>query len=151
MPQFERALAIDPKMPEAHYYLGESLVMKGQQAEGLSHWRQALKLDPGNLELLNDTAWLLATSADAALRNGAEAVPLAERAVQISQAHEPTLMGTLAAAYAEAGNYEKAIETEQHAADLATQQGKQELAATLRGRLAILQARTPIRQQPKAN
>ena len=100
---------------------------------------------------MNDTAWLLATSADAALRNGSEAVPLAEHAVQISQAHEPALIGTLAAAYAEAGNFDKAIESEQRAADLATQQGKQRLAATLQGRLAILQARTPIRQKEKAN
>jgi Flp pilus assembly protein TadD len=134
-------------MVEAHSYLGMALVMKGQGVEGLAHWRQALRKDPDNLQVLDDTAWLLATSADAALRNGSEAIPLAERAVQLTSGHEPELLGTLAAAYAEAGEFDKAVELEQRATDLATQQGKTRLAATLGGRLAQFQAKVPIRQR----
>ena len=147
IPHFERALQISPNMVEAHSYLGMALVMKGQGVEGLAHWRQALRKDPDNLQVLNDTAWLLATSADAALRNGSEAIPLAERAVQLTSGHEPELLGTLAAAYAEAGEFDKAVELEQRATDLATQQGKTRLAATLGGRLAQFQAKVPIRQR----
>ena len=147
IPQFERALQLAPNMAEAHYYLGMALVMKGRAAEGLAHWRQALRKEPDNLQALNDTAWLLSTSSDAALRNGSEAISLAEHAVQITSGREPAILGTLAAAYAESGDFDKAIETDQRAADLATQQGNARLAEALEGRLAKFQAKTPIRQR----
>jgi cytochrome c-type biogenesis protein CcmH/NrfG len=46
---------------EAHYFLGVALVMKGRRAEGLAHWRQALRKEPDNVQVLNETAWVLAT------------------------------------------------------------------------------------------
>jgi tetratricopeptide (TPR) repeat protein len=146
-PHFERALQIAPNLAEAHYYLGMTLVMRGQGAEGLKHWRQALKKDPDNARTLNDTAWLLATSSDAALRNGNEAVALAQHAVQLTRGRAPEILGTLAAAYAEAGVFDKAQETEQQAADLATRQGNTRLAEVLEGRRPLFEANKPIRQQ----
>jgi len=142
----ERALQLSPDMVEARLDLGEALMKSGQKAEALALWRQALRLAPDNLRVLNDTAWALATCSDAALRNGAEAVTLAEHAVQLSSGREPALLGTLAAAYAEAGRFDKAVELEKRATDVATQEGNAPLAATLRARLAQLQANTPIRQ-----
>jgi Flp pilus assembly protein TadD len=121
--------------------------MKGQRAGALKHWRLALKQEPDNVKVLNDLAWLMATSPDAALRNGSEAVALASRAVTLTQQHEPMLLGTLAAAYAEAGDFDKAAETQQKAVELANQQGNARLASLLQGRLALLQGKTPIRQQ----
>ena len=147
IPHFERALQIAPNMADAHYYLGLALVMQGHGAAGLAHWRQALKSDPDNLQALNDAAWLLATSPDAALRNGSGAIPLARHAVELTSGRAPELIGTLAAAYAEAGDFDKAIETEQQAIDLATREGNTRLAALLNSRLALLQAKTPIRQR----
>ena len=147
IPHFERALQLSPNDADAHYYLGMALVMKGRGAEGLGHWRRALRKDPDNLLALNDAAWLLATSSDAALRNGSEAVSLAGHAVQLTSGHEPMLLSTLAAAYAEAGEFDKAIELEQRATDLATQQGNTRLAATFADRLALFQAKSPIRQR----
>jgi tetratricopeptide (TPR) repeat protein len=96
---------------------------------------------------LNDLAWLLATSQDAALRNGSEAVALASHAVRLTREHEPMLLGTLAAAHAEAGDFDKAVETQQRAVELANRQGNARLAALLQARLALLQGKTPIRQQ----
>ena len=147
IPEFERALQISPNMVRAHSHLGMALVMKGRAAEGLAQWRQVLKEEPDNLRALNDAAWLLATSQDAGLRNGKEAVQLAQHAEQITSAQEPSVLGTLAAAYAEAGAFDKAIEAEQQATDLAKQQGKAELAADLGGRMTLLQTRMPIRQK----
>jgi tetratricopeptide (TPR) repeat protein len=147
IPEFERALQISPNMVRAQSHLGMALVMKGRAAEGLAQWRQVLKEEPDNLRVLNDAAWLLATSPDADLRNGKEAVQLAQHAEQITSAQEPSVLGTLAAAYAEAGAFDKAIEAEQQATDLAKQQGKAELAADLGGRMTLLQARLPIRQK----
>jgi len=147
IPQFEQALQISPDMVAARSYLGMTLAMKGQASAGLAQWRQALKKEPDNLQLLNEAAWVLATSSDPALRNGTEAISLAERAVRLTAAHDPALLGTLAAAYAESGAFEKAIELEQSAAILAAQQGDTDLAATLDNRIAMFKAKTPIRQR----
>jgi tetratricopeptide (TPR) repeat protein len=147
IPHFQSALKLAPRLLEARYYLGMALVMTGKRAEGLAEWRTALRKDPDNVAVLNETAWVLATSTDAKLRSGSEAVPLAEHAVKLTQAHEPAILGTLAAAYAEAGEFDKAVELEQRAAELASSQGNANLAAALNARLQLLEAKTPIRQQ----
>jgi len=146
MQHFERALALSPDVVDARYYLGKALVMTGQGDKGLAYWKQALSKDPDNLQVLNDTAWVLATSRDATLRNGNAALPLAEHAVELTSSHEPTILGTLAAVYAETGRFDEAIELEQRATELAMQQGNTALAESLKERLALFQVKTPIRQ-----
>jgi tetratricopeptide (TPR) repeat protein len=146
IPHLERAIEISPGLVDARYYLGAALMMNGEKAQALAQWRQALRQAPDNVRVLNDTAWLLATCADAALRNGTDAVALAGHAVELTSGREPALVATLAAAYAETGRFDRAVELEQRATDLATQQGNAPLAATLRTRLTALQAKTPIRQ-----
>ena len=117
-----------------------------RSVEGLAYWRQALSKDPDNLQVLNDFAWVLATSHDETLRNGNVALPLAEHAVALTSAREPALLGTLAAVYAENGRFDKAIELELQAVELATQQGNSTLAASLRTRLGLYRDKTPTRQ-----
>jgi tetratricopeptide (TPR) repeat protein len=146
VPHFERALTLSPDSVDARYNLGKALVMTGQGKEGLAYWKQALNKDPNNLQVLNDTAWVLATSRDAALRDGNAALLLAEHAVELTSQQEPAILGTLAAAYAESGRFEKAIELEQRATDLAMQQGNARLAQSLNERLALFQNKTPMRQ-----
>jgi tetratricopeptide (TPR) repeat protein len=146
VPHFERALALSPDAVDARYYLGKALVMSGRGTEGLAYWKQALRKDPDNLQVLNDFAWVLATSHDETLRNGNAALPLAEHAVELTSAREPAILGTLAAVYAETGSFEKAIELEQRATKLAMQQGNARLAQSLNERLALFQNKTPIRQ-----
>jgi tetratricopeptide (TPR) repeat protein len=146
VPHFERALALSPDSVDARYTLGKALVLTGRGAEGLAYWKQALSKDPNDLRVLNDTAWVLATSSDAALRDGNAAVPLAEHAVELTSQKEPAVLGTLAAAYAEAGSFDRALEVEQRAIELATQQAKDSLAQTLKDRLVLFQAKTPVRQ-----
>ena len=147
VPHFEQALKIAPGYPDAHAYLGTALVMKGDKAGALKHWQVALKEDPNNLRVLSDTAWLLSTAPDPALRNGTEALRLANHAVELTQGRAPMLLGTLAAAYAETGQFPKAISTEQHACDLARQLGNQRMAGMLDARLTALQAGKPLRDQ----
>jgi len=147
IPHFDRALQLEPNLVEAHYFLGMALVMKGRRAEGLAHWRQALRKDPDNVQVLNETAWVLATTTDDALRNGGEAVALAEHAAQLTSGREPAVLGTPAAAYAETGSYDRAIDLEQKAADLATRQGNAPLAEMLSQRLTLFNQKTPVRQK----
>ena len=145
IPYYEKALAGNPGAAELRSQLGYALANRNRVAEALAQWRQALRQEPDNLRVLNDIAWMLATCADDAIRNGTEAVALAEHAVEIASGHQPSLLATLAAAYAEAGRFDKAVEFETRAIDLATWEGNAPLAATLRTRLAQLQAKAPIR------
>jgi tetratricopeptide (TPR) repeat protein len=146
-PHLQRAVQLNPKMVEARYYLGTALMMKGHAGEGLAEWKQALRTDPDNLQILNDTAWILATSADAALRNGREAVGLAGHAAELTAQKEPAILATLAAAYAETGQFEKAVEIERRAAEIARAQGNDAIAETLRARIPQFEAKTAIRER----
>jgi tetratricopeptide (TPR) repeat protein len=101
IPHFEQALQIAPQMVKAQYYVGMALITGGQAAQGLAQWRNALHQDPDNLRILNDAAWLMATSPDSALREGKEALRLAGRATQLTASRDPAILGTLAAACAE--------------------------------------------------
>jgi tetratricopeptide (TPR) repeat protein len=143
---FQGALVLMPGSADAHYYLGKALVLTGRVEDGLDHWKQALRNQPDSLQVLNDMAWVLATSRDDSLRNGEEALPLARHAAQLTSEQEPAILGTLSAVYAEMGQFDKAIELGQRAADLATQQSKTALAQNLTERLALFRSKTPIRQ-----
>lgn len=92
-------------------------------AEWLASLRQDLSRDPGSITAMNNLAVLLATAADPKLRNGAEAVRLAEKASEISSNENPVILSTLAAAYAESGRFPDAIRTSEKAIELARAAG----------------------------
>ena len=93
---------------------------------------------------------MLATCPEASVRNGAEAVELAQRAVQLSDGRVPAILGTLAAAYAEAGRFPEAVQTARKALDLATQRNELALAEEIKAKIPLYEAGTPFRepQQP---
>jgi hypothetical protein len=97
---------------------------------------------------LNNLAWRLATDPDATNRNGAKAVQLAEFACTFTDRQTPVLVGTLAAAYAEAGRFKEAIETAQKARDLAKAAGQPEVAEKNRQLLELYQSGRPCREPP---
>ncbi len=103
---------------------------------------------PDDVALLNETAWILATNPNASIRNGAEAIELAERAAQLSDRREPAVLGTLAAAYAEAGRFPEAVQTARKALQLAAEQNKRPLAESIKAKIALYEAQTPYREMP---
>ena len=117
--QLRAALQSDPADASAHFQLGSLLGQRGQTVEAISHYQQSLKLRPDAPEVLNNLAWIRATSADPALRNGPEAVREALKACELTHDQQPLFLGTLAAAYAEAGDFANAISTATRARDLA--------------------------------
>jgi Flp pilus assembly protein TadD len=131
--QFQEALRLKPDSAEAHNNLGLALLNQGQTDEAISQYLEALRLKPDfastyNPTLLNNLAWALATSPDASKRNGALAVQLAERACDLTHYSQPIMVGTLAAAYAEAGRFDDAVATAQKARDAALALGRKETA-----------------------
>jgi tetratricopeptide (TPR) repeat protein len=107
-----------------------------------------LEIDPNDGNALNNLAWVLATHPDDAIRNGKRAVELAEKAISLPGGVVPIVLRTLAAAYAEAGDFSKAMDTLQHAIDLAAAQNNTSLLATLRHEMELYQTRTPYRESP---
>ena len=146
MDLFQRALVLIPGSADAHYYLGKALVLTGHTADGLGHWKQALQSRPDSPQVLNDMAWVLATSRDDGVRNGEQALSLAQHAAQLTSEQEPAILGTLSAVYAEMGQFNKAIELGQRAADLARQQNKLALAQNLTEQLTLFRSNRPVRQ-----
>ena len=97
------------------------------------------------MALLNDTAWLLATNPNASVRSGPEAVELAQRAVKLSRGRGLVFLDTLAAAYATAGRFDKAVETAIEAHRLAVAAGKR--AEAIQTRLEFYRNHKPYQEQ----
>ncbi len=126
--QFQTVLQAAPRNFEADTWLARAWMAQGRTAEGITEFRRSLRLQPNQPEALNDLAWLLATSPDATVRDGAEAVKLAARACELTHNERPLLVGTLAAACAEAARWDEAVAAAQKAHDLAVADGLKALA-----------------------
>jgi tetratricopeptide (TPR) repeat protein len=146
IPHLQKAVAINPDFVEAQYYLGAALYYaRGRSREALVHWREVLRVQPGHLPALNQAAHVLAAANDASVRNGREAVQLAERAAALPGGQEPPILDTLAAAYAEVGRFTEAVETERRAMDIATSRNQTELREELAARIRLYEKKTPFR------
>ena len=141
---FQKALQINPDYAEAHNNLGLALLQKGSVDEAIAHFQRALEIRPDHVGTLVNLAWVLATCPQASLRNGNKAVELAQRANQFVGDGNPAVLGTLAAAYAEAGRFPKAVETAQRALQVAETQSNNALAETIRSQLKLYQAGIPF-------
>jgi tetratricopeptide (TPR) repeat protein len=126
--------------------LATALLRKGRAAEALSHYEEALRIEPLNARAQNNLAWLLATCPDASLRNGAKAVELARQANELSGGTDPSMLDTMGAAFAEAGRFKDATQTVQKAIELSRAAGRQDLVEELEGELKRYEAGLPCRQ-----
>jgi tetratricopeptide (TPR) repeat protein len=145
---YRQAIQINSNDPETYIYLGETLGQLSREREAITSYQAALKLNPDLPEALNNLALILATSSDDGLRNGAEAVPLAERACKLTQYHQPLFIETLAAAYAEAGRFKEAQAAVMKAGQLALDAGSTERAERDRQLLELYSANQPLRKPP---
>jgi Flp pilus assembly protein TadD len=144
--QWQKALAIRPRDAEAHRNVASALRKQGNVKEAIAEYEQALNIVPEDSVALNNLAWILATSSDASMRDGARAVTLAVKAVQASGGRDPNFVRTLAAARAEAGQFSEAVATAEAAKALASTQSKPELASRLAEEIALYRARVALRE-----
>jgi tetratricopeptide (TPR) repeat protein len=128
-------LVENPKDFYGHLGLATTLPHLGRTAEAEPHLKRALQTCPDTADALNNLAWTLATNPEAGLRDGRQAVELAKRACALTDYRETIMVGTLGAAYAEAGQFDQAIATAQQACALASAAGKTELLNINRGLL----------------
>jgi protein O-mannosyl-transferase len=151
MVQFQQAVQLKPKLANAHSDLAGLLLQKRRVSEAISHYQSAIDLQPANPYFLNNLAWVLATCPEASVRNGAKALSLAQRAERLSEGKNPAIVGTLAAAYAEAGRFPEALATAQHALELATAQTNSVQADMLRANIALFRAGSPFYEAGPTN
>ncbi len=146
MAHFQRGLELKPDYTDARNNLSFTRSLREELLKVLAGRRESLRSHPDDIVLLNETAWVLATNPNASIRNGAEAVELAQRAVQLSDGREPAVLGTLAAAYAEAGRFSEAVQAARTALQLAAEQNKQPLAESIKAKIALYEAQTPYHE-----
>jgi len=132
---YARALASYGAFPEARYALGALLFRQGYYEKAGVHLEQAgaLAMQEDNLEVLNDLAWLLATSAEPRLRNPEEALRLARRAAELTRYERFGHLATLAAAAAADAQFDEAVKWQARAVELAPSSE----AGILRSRLEL--------------
>jgi len=133
----------------AHYYEGLACDGMGRDEEALKHYQEALRLSPGTALYENDLAWMLATNPHEGIRNGAQAVQLAEEACRLTGGKEARFWGTLDAAYAEAGRYADAIAAATRARELAATVGQTQVVQAAEQRLQLYHDQKPYRSGPR--
>jgi protein O-mannosyl-transferase len=146
---YKKVLELRPDSADAYANLGSGFLAKGRVRDAIAAYRNALRISPENVPAQSNLAWLLATSSDPLLRNGSEAVLLAERADSESSRSEnhPIVLRILAAAYAEGGRFDEAKQTARQALQAAEIQGNATLANALRDEIALYDLGLPYHKE----
>ena len=145
IPHLRQAIELVPDLPLLSVELAELLTARGESAAAIAVLRQARRVHPDDWLAANNLAWILATDSDPEVRNGVEAVQLAEgvAARELDPARsrpapvfEIAILDVLAAAYAEQGRFDEAVRAIRRALDMARRNSDQ---ATVQGLAARLQ------------
>lgn len=131
--------------PETSTALANLLRSQGQCQQAIKLYTASLEARPNDILAANNLAWILATHPDDQFRDGAKAKQWAKVACRITKNQLSPLLGTLAAAHAELGEFEKAIEVSKSAIASARQFKKEDLAKRLAGRMEEYQKKKPFR------
>jgi tetratricopeptide (TPR) repeat protein len=140
-----KAIELDPNNAAAYAWRGGVYHRMGRYGRAISDYERSLQIEPDRMHVLNNLAWLLATCPEDEIRDGPRAVGLARRACELSKWQNPPMLGTLAAAYAETGQFEKAIEYQEKAISLVSEEKSDEY----RQPLELYHQRTPRRDSSK--
>jgi tetratricopeptide (TPR) repeat protein len=142
---FRRAVQLEPARASYRCSLAHALSRTGQPDAAAEQYREATRLAPNWLSNYDQEAAVRATAPDERLRNGRRAVDLAEQVCDATGYRQPHFLDTLAAAYAEAGNFDAAVKTARKALELASTGGPSGLADGLRQRIEQYEAHKPCR------
>jgi len=145
MAHYERALQIAPDIVEAHLNMGNILLQQDHEREAIEHYEKALNISPSSAKAQNNLGWALVTVSDRSLRNPARGLELAQKANR-SLADNSIVLHTLAAAFAENGQFDRSVEIARHALDIAVREGDEPLAQELRRELELYAHGFPYRR-----
>ena len=147
--QYREALRLKPGFPLAIVNLADALVAVHRPQEAIDLYRQALPTMPYDQALHRTLAWLLATRPPEAGDDPAEAVHAAERACSLEPRDDPDCLDALAAAYASAGLFDKAVAAAERAIDrMGPLPNAGERVEAIEARLALYRDGQPYREPP---
>ena len=147
--QFREAVRDDPDLADAHFNLGIALEKLDRPVEAAASYEHALALCHDEVDWLTRLAWLRATSTEPTARDGAEAVRLAERACELTKRQQPAPIDALAAAYAESGRWDEAIEMANRAVALARGLSLPAIADLIESRRQLYTRHQPCRESSR--
>lgn len=144
--ELETAQATAPGNADVKATLGNVLMKLGDFAGAAASFAAALERDPSHLQALNSLGWLRATAPEASLRDGGKAIELAERALRLPQSSQALALHTLAAAYAETGDFAQASATANRALAAAEKERKPAIIEAVRDELTLYETGLPYHQ-----
>jgi len=143
MADYDQAILIDPKSRLAYINRGLLYEAGGDYRKAFDDFEKAIRLNSGDAFAYNNLAWLLATCPNSAFRDGRKAVEFANKACELTQWKHPDWVDTLAAAFAETGDFAQAIKWETKYLETPNLAKSNAAGATIR--LKLYQARQPYR------
>jgi tetratricopeptide (TPR) repeat protein len=143
--RFTRALELDDDNFPCRRGRSDAAISIGDHPAALADLEKALALEPDDSGVLNNLAWLLATSPDDDIRDGKRAIELATKACEVTEWEEAHIISTLAAAYAEAGDFEAARKYSKQAVEKGAE--SEEVTEQLEAELASYEAAKPWRER----
>jgi Flp pilus assembly protein TadD len=146
MAQYHEAARLAPEDSRPHYLMGKAQLRQGRSAGAVAHFRDALRLNANDVQVLTWLARVLGADEKVEVRNGAEAVALAEPAKDLTEAKNPFVLDTLAVAYAEAGRFSDAARTVQAAINISNAANDADAVTAMRARLQLYQSNKPYRE-----
>ncbi len=145
--ELEEAHRLKPQQPQFMFDLAEVLSAQGQVRQAVEAYTETIQSVSNHVPALNNLAWLLATSPDDSIRDGGRAAALAEKACELSEWKQAVIMGTLAAAYAEAGRFPEAVTMAGRARDKAHEDKQDEVAKRNEDLIKLYQSGKPFREK----
>jgi tetratricopeptide (TPR) repeat protein len=124
---------------------GDALLSVGKHAEAVEDYEEAIKLDSEDTGVLNNFAWVLATSTDDKVRNAERSIELGTKACELTKYERPHILSTLAAGYAEKGDWENAVKWSTKATELGSKDP--EVGDQLKKELESYQEKKPWREK----
>jgi tetratricopeptide (TPR) repeat protein len=146
MNQFAEAVRLDASYAAPRFQTGRTLLKLGRDAEALPFFNEALQIEPDNFQMLIFVARVLASDDNPQVRNGSEALALADRANKLAGGAQPVALDTLAMACAEAGRFDEAVQIQQQAVKRAEFAGQNDDAVRMEQRLQLYKNHQPWRE-----
>jgi len=150
---FGQVTKLDSEYWQAYRMRGDTLLAMKEYSKAIADFEKALKLAPNdNVErsgILNNLSWTLSTSLEDDVRNGKRALELGLEGCELTEYKKPHILSTLAAAYAETGQFEKAVEWSQKAVELG-RESKEPQLEQLEAELESYRKKEPWRERTEA-
>ncbi|MGO9597505.1 MAG: tetratricopeptide repeat protein [Isosphaeraceae bacterium] len=145
---YDEAIRYDPKYAVAHLNRGIASAGKHDYDKAIADYNKSIDLDPKNAKAYNERAWLWATCPDKKYRDGKKAIESATRSCELTDWKVDQFLDTLAAAYAESGDFDAAVKWQEKAIGLLTKDSDQ-YRKDFEAHLTLYRAKKPYREEPK--